>query len=261
MKNEIAHVSYSELKNWHRCPFYHKLTYIDKIRLFRGNEYTAFGNAIHDTCESILLNENVEAAEYFMKQYKKALKKLAADDFNFNKKLAVDMKKQGKDMLPEIKPALKKQFGEYKVFSTEEPLMEKVNDFTEKEYNFKGYIDLVIQTSDNKYKIIDWKTCSWGWDSRKKTDKLILYQLVFYKYYFSQKHNIPEDDIDIYFGLLKRTAKNNKVEFVNVTSGKKRIQNAVNFLYEALYNINNKKYIKNRLSCGTCEFKQTEYCP
>ena len=261
MKEKIPHVSYSEIKNWHICPFYHKLTYIDKIRLFRGNEYTAFGNAIHDTCENILLNEAIDPGPHFMEEYKKALKKLAHDNYEFNKKLAVDMKQQGTNMLPEILPALKKQFGKYKVFSTEEPLMEKVNDFVEKEYNFKGYIDLVIQTSDNKYKIIDWKTCSWGWNARRKTEKLTIYQLIFYKYYFSQKHDIPAEDIDIYFGLLKRTAKKDKVEFVNVTSGKKRIENAINFLYKALYNINKEKYFKNRLSCGTCEFKNTIHCP
>ena len=44
----MTHISYSELKNWDFCPFYHKLVYIDKLKPFRGNEYTAFGTAIHE---------------------------------------------------------------------------------------------------------------------------------------------------------------------------------------------------------------------
>ena len=50
----MAHVSYSEIKNWHKCPYYHKLTYLDNNRLFKGNAYTAFGTAMHDTCEVLL---------------------------------------------------------------------------------------------------------------------------------------------------------------------------------------------------------------
>ena len=32
---------------------------------------------------------------------------------------------------------------------------------------FKGFIDLVVKTPDGKYHIIDWKTCSWGWDAQR----------------------------------------------------------------------------------------------
>jgi len=61
----MSHISFSELKNWSFCPFYHKITYIDKIRGFAGNEYTAFGSAIHDVCEKKLLNEYFDFFERF----------------------------------------------------------------------------------------------------------------------------------------------------------------------------------------------------
>ena len=48
------HISYSEWRNWHICPYYHKLTYIDKVAQFEGNIYTAFGKAIHTVCEFTL---------------------------------------------------------------------------------------------------------------------------------------------------------------------------------------------------------------
>jgi ATP-dependent exoDNAse (exonuclease V) beta subunit len=250
-------ISYSELKNWNTCPYYHKLVNIDKIKLFKGNEYTAFGNAVHDTCEDMLLNEQHEAPKYFITKYKEALKKLSDDNYDFNKKLVLEMKDQGLDLLPHIKPAVEEYFGEYEVFSTEEQLFE---DISHQDCKFKGYVDLVLKTPDGKYHIIDWKTCSWGWNYRKKTDKMITYQLTFYKHFFAKKHNVDLKNIETHFALLKRTAKKNKVEIFKVTSGKKKIQNALNFLSKALYNISNKNYVKNRMSCTHCEFRKSAHC-
>ena len=91
------------------------------------------------------------------------------------------------------------------------------------------------------------------------------YQLTFYKYYFAKKHKIELDNIETHFALLKRTAQDNKVEIFKVLSGKKKIENALNFLNKAMYNIINKKYVKNKLAChgpyGTCEFYKTNHCP
>ena len=65
-------------------------------------------------------------------------------------------------------------------------LFENIKDFDDEKYNFKGFIDLVLQTDDGKYHIIDWKTCSWGWKSEKKSDRLTTYQLTLYKKFFCQ---------------------------------------------------------------------------
>ena len=235
----MTHVSYSELKNWHTCPFYHKLTYVDRVRLFKGNEHTAFGNAVHDTCENMLLNKNLKAEEYFLDQYKKVIQKLSADDYEFDKKLVLEMKEQGLMLLPQIKPALDEYFGKYKVFATEEKLFEDV-DY--EDYKFKGFVDLVLMTEDGKCHVIDWKTCSWGWDYKKKNDKMVTYQLTLYKHFFAKKYNLDPANIETHFALLKRTAKKNNVEFFRVTSGKKKTENALNFLQKALYNISNKNY-------------------
>ena len=51
---EIKRISFSELKNWKECPYRHKLIYIDKLPHFEGNEYTAFGTAIHNVCEETI---------------------------------------------------------------------------------------------------------------------------------------------------------------------------------------------------------------
>ena len=159
----MPHISYSELKDWKFCAHYHKLTRVDKIDGFKGNEYTAFGTAMHSVCEKKLLNEEVED-DYFVKELKKNIAELD-DDIEINKKLVLDMMGQGKRIIPEIEDALNDYFEEYEVLAVEMPLMESIEG--EDEYNFKGFIDAVVSTPDGKVHIFDWKTCSWGWDIKK----------------------------------------------------------------------------------------------
>lgn len=256
----MSHISYSELKDWNFCSFYHKLTRVDKIDGFKGNEYTAFGSAMHSVCEKKLLKEEVDN-DFFVKELKNNIAELP-EDIDINKKLVLDMVGQGKRIIPEIQAGLAEYFEEYEVLAVEMPLMEDIEN--EEDYKFKGYIDAVVSTPDGKIHIFDWKTCSWGWDSKKRSDKMVTYQLTLYKHYFCQKMNIDPKNVETHFALLKRTAKNNNVEFFRVTSGNIKTKNALKLLNTALYNIKNKRYIKNRLSCTGgygCKFYKTEHCP
>ena len=177
-----------------------------------------------------------------------------------NKNLIQQMRSQAATLLPYVIPSLITYFDKYEVFSAEEELYEALEDT---DLKFKGYIDLVVKTPDGKHHIIDWKTCSWGWDSKKKSDRIINYQLTLYKYFFAKKHNLDPKNIETHFALLKRTAKSNNVEIFRVTSGPKKTENSLNLLKKAIYNIENKKFIKNRLTCTSgygCEFYKTEHC-
>ena len=274
------HISYSEWKNWRICPHYHKLTYIDKVKQFEGNIFTAFGKALHSVCEgSFSLNGEYPSQEILDEQFKKyfvsELKSLpqkeqirAVSEFKLP-----DFKTQGLEILREIYDAMTDTFGvlgdDWVVLMTEEQLYVPITEFEKAEKKFKGFIDLVIATKDGKIHLIDWKTCSWGWDARKKSDTVLAYQLVYYKHFYARKHpEVSVEDVETHFVLFKRTAKaGKKIEFIRVTAGKKRIENALNTLVKALHNIEDKRYTKNRLACtkcpdrfGTCEFYQTEHC-
>jgi len=253
----VPHISFSELKNWNFCPFYHKLTYIDKLKGFTGNEYTAFGTAIHDVAEKKLLKESFKAEEYFVQRFEECLSELD-DDLELRED-PEKMAAQALGILPEIEPSLEAYFPDgYEVFSTEEPLMVPIEDG---EYNFKGFIDAVIKTPDDKYHIIDWKSCSWGWDARRRSDPMVTYQLTLYKIFFAQKHFIPLEKIETHFALLKRTAKKDRVEIFRVTSASRKQQNALDLLSKAIFNIKKKNYIKDKRSCAKCEFYKTKHCP
>jgi predicted RecB family nuclease len=97
-------------------------------------------------------------------------------------------------------------------------------------YKFKGFIDLILKDGQGHYHIIDWKTCSWGWNARKKNDILYTRQLVLYKNFYAQKLGISLRAISTHFGLIKRTAKKNRVELFRVTSGERKTKNSLDFL-------------------------------
>ena len=60
----MSHISFSELKEWTDCPWKHKLKYINKIAEFKGNEYTAFGTALHSVCETMSLNNDKNSFDW-----------------------------------------------------------------------------------------------------------------------------------------------------------------------------------------------------
>ena len=254
------HISFSELKDWSTCAFYHKLVHHDKLKGFRGNAYTAFGSAIHTVCEKKLLTEEkFSEEELFLNEFENEINKLVEDSIELDQKLVYNLRGQGAKILPFVTPALEEYFPEgYEVVATEEQIMQPIEGSTKK---FKGFIDAVFRTPDGKIHIVDWKSCSWGWDARKRADPMVVYQLVFYKHFYALKHNIDPANIETHFALLKRTAKDNNVEFFRVTSGPKRIENSLKLLNKALYNITNNRYIKNKSSCSRCAFYKTEHCP
>ena len=253
------HISYSELKDWATCPHYHKKTWIEKVAKFEGNEYTAFGTAIHDVCEKKLLKEDIDDSKLFQIGFYKKIDELLEKNIAINEKNVKQMRTAGPQILAEVDDALKQYFGEYEVFSSEEKLYVPIENFN---VYFKGFVDAVVKVGDT-YHLFDWKTCSWGWDSRKKSEKIVTYQLTLYKHFWCLKHNVDPKNVETHFALLKRTAKKDRVEIFRVTSGPRKIENALKLLYQAIYNITKRFTIKNRLSCHKpypCKLLHTKHC-
>jgi len=256
----MTHISYSELKNWTKCPWYHKKVHIEKIAGFVGNEYTAFGSALHLVCENKLMGQSKDPEAEFLEEFINQIKILKGRQVELRSDLLKDMRGQVQGIIPEIDPAVREYFDSYEVVGTEERLYESIDFFQDAEYKFKGFIDLILKTSDGKYHIVDWKSCSWGWNRERRQDKMTTYQLTLYKHFYAKKYNIDPKNIETHFALLKRTAKKDRVEIFRVTSGPRKTKNAIKLLNKALYNIHRKNFVKNRLACRDCEFYQTEHC-
>tara|TARA_R110000824_G_scaffold54557_6_gene150581 strand:- start:21605 stop:22405 length:801 start_codon:yes stop_codon:yes gene_type:complete len=265
----MSHISYSELKEWVTCPWKHKLNYIEGLREFKGNEYTAFGTALHTVCENLVQFHGTNAApvfepkQMFQEEFLRNLQKIKAEDpeIEYRGDLIMSMRAQGETLTDYILPGLKKTFGTFELVAVEEKLYDPIEGT---DLNFKGFIDLVIKTKDGTTHIIDWKTCSWGWDSRRRSDKMVTYQLTLYKHFWCEKHGVSPSKVQTHFALLKRTAKSNLVEIFEVSNGAKKVQNALKLLNKALYNIKKSNSIKNKLSCygrfGKCEYYKTKHC-
>ena len=255
----MSHISFSEMKIWNECSYRHKLEYLEGHRSFMGNEYTAFGTAVHSYCEQALLREVKDPNKLFTDEFVKGLEKLIVDGVELDQKLINQMEPQGTGILPEVLPGINDYFEDgFEVLQTEESLYENMEGT---DYKFKGFIDLVVKTPDGKIHIIDWKTCSWGWNRQRRSEPMTTYQLTLYKNFYAKKHGIDPSKIETHFALLKRTAKKgSKVEIFRVTSGPRKTTSAMALLNKAIQNIENKTSIKNRLSCKYCAFYKTEHC-
>ena len=253
----MPHISFSALKTWKDCAHKYKLNYIDDIKRFNGNEYTTFGTALHEACERKVLDNSVDEVQIFKDKFKEELDKLPKEVI-LEDKTKKDLEAQGVMLSRLILDALRQYFGSFKVVSAEEELKTPLEGT---EFDFKGYVDLILQTDDGKYHIIDYKSCSWGWDAKKRSDAMTSYQLTLYKNFFSKIKNVDPKNIETHFALLKRTAKKNQVELFRVTSGPKKVENALKVLNNAVYNIGKGNFPKNRLNCKYCEFYKTEHCP
>lgn len=260
-------ISYSAINSFEECPYRFKLKYIDKVPLEFGTLYTSFGQAIHSTLEKTIPDPNVDIQDIFKWLFRKELKKLPykVKQNIFKdpdlKKIATNMAETGADLCIMTVKALEDKFPGYELIAVEpkfiEPIITEID--CKNDYDFKGIIDIIIKWN-NVYCIIDFKSCSWGWDARKKTDKMITYQLSYYKHYFCLQSEEDLKNVKTYFCLIKRTAKKNNIEIFEVPVGKKKIENSLKVLNNVIYNIEKKNFPKNYTSCKWCDFHHTQYC-
>lgn len=277
------HISYSGLTRYLFCPYSYKIRYIDGIKS-EGSIFTAFGQSIHATCQNLLLKKITDSKKFFSENFESEIKKLSESYVNNilfpkdkrEKALNItlqDMKNKGPVLSDLAVKSLQQKFGDYEVVSVEEEIREPITTYDHADFDFNGFIDLIIKTKDGKYHIIDWKTTSWGWLAEKKTDKLTTYQLTYYKHFYTLINNLDRENTHTWFALIKRTAfkkdkktklevpKDNVIEFVSVSNGTRKINNSLNVLNNVVYNIDHKRFIKNKTNCSKCEWNKTKWCP
>lgn len=265
----LKHISYSAIKDYSFCPHYFRLTRIDRVYKFAGNIHTAFGSAVHSTIEGKLLydnnyqnkkyDEDYNTKKEFIKNFKGEITSLQKEDIDkITKKDISDMTVQGSELSSLAIDALGEKFGKYELIAVEEELTEPLEKY--KSYDFKGFIDIVIKTEDGIVHVIDWKTCSWGWDARRKADSMTGYQLAYYKHFYANKYNIDPKKIETHFALLKRTAKKDKAEIFRITTGKVKVDNAMNLLDKVMKNVERGRFFKNLTQCENCVLRKKNIC-
>ena len=244
-----SRISYSQFSKWDKCPYTWKLDYVDKVETFKGNIYTLFGSALHETIQAYLVcyyERTIKEADnlplrdilqYRMEHNYKISKEQHGDDFDVSLE---DMKEFFNDGCNIIDEFLKRKSGYFPKKNTELVGIEiGLNHKVTDTIDFRGYMDVVLHNSvTGRIKIIDIKTATMGWNKYMKADKIKTNQLLLYKYFFSKEREIPIDKIDVEYLILKRKLYENfdypqkRLQTFSPSSGKPSINKVMRRLQE-----------------------------
>ena len=245
----MGKISYSQFSQWDKCPYTWKLNYVDKAETFKGNIYTLFGSAIHETLQAYLVcyyERTIKEADalplddilkYRMEENFKVSKKQHGDEFEVTLE---DMKSFFQDGINIITEFKKRKSGYFPKKNTELVGIEvSLNYGLPNNMQFKGYMDVVLHNKvTGRVKIIDIKTATMGWNKYMKADKNKTNQLLLYKQFFSKERDIPIDKIDVEYLILKRKLYENiaypqkRIQTFSPASGKPSINKVIKRLQE-----------------------------
>ena len=245
----MGKISYSQFAKWDKCPYTWKLDYVDKLSTFKGNIYTLFGTAVHETIQAYLVcyyERTIKEADelpmidilkYRLEANYKKGKAMHGDEFVVTKEEMVEFYNDGIKIIEEFK---KRKSNHFPKKNTELVGIEIGLSFDlPKDMKFNGYMDVVLHNKNTgRIKIIDIKTATMGWNKYQKADKNKTNQLLLYKYFFSQERDIPIDKIDIEYLILKRRLYENamypqkRLQVFSPASGKPSVNKVMNRLQE-----------------------------
>ena len=282
----MGKISYSQFSQWDQCPHKWKLMYVDNLRDFKGNIHTLFGTSMHEVLQTyltVMYNDTIKMAdalpldEMLLKRmkdnYKKVVESMNGEEITSKEEME-EFYFHGLAILEWFKKKRNMYFSKkgYELVGIEVPLNVPVTD----DIKFIGYMDVVLyNTQTGRYKIIDIKTSTMGWNKYQKADKKKTNQLLLYKQFYSLEKDIPIDKIDVEYFIVKRKLYENldfpqrRVQLFSPASGKPSINKVMrslesfvdNSFVEGKYNRQGTFPTRpDKKNCRYCEFNQTEHC-
>jgi len=204
-------VSYSQYSNWFNCPHRWYLDFVKKLRKTDSTINTCFGTAIHEVFQkyietmykqSVTKADEIEMYPLFEEAFKRELinEKVTHTEDEFK-----EFSKDGESIIEAFTNISNriKHFpsNRYEFFGIEDEIIMPIKNDVE----FICYIDIILKEKlTGRYKIFDIKTSRMGWNQYQKEDPAKYSQILLYKSFFSRKHNIPIDKIDVEFFIVKR---------------------------------------------------------
>lgn len=211
------HISYSAISTFQNCPAQWYYLYAKKLVPFSSSMHTIFGNAVHETIQDwleVLYFDSVKKAnevdlhrelfENMVTAFKAAKAQSVGHlDRNINSKQMQLFYQDGVHILDFIK----KKRNAY--FTTKDMQLCGVETLLYHELKpgvmFKGFIDLVFYNKKTgRYLVMDIKTSTRGWDAFQKKDISKTQQVALYRDFFSKQFDVPIEDIDVEFFIVKR---------------------------------------------------------
>ena len=212
----MAKVSYSQYGMYTTCQEQYKLNYIDKLGTSSANIHTIFGSAMHETIQHFLevmygvtkkqaLQMNLEGMlkDKLVEHFNKENEKMEEGMYPCTKEELGEFFEDGKLILQYFRNKLDKLYSKsgFRLVAIEMPLNAEIKPGV----HFIGFIDIILEDlSDNTIIIIDLKTSTKGWSQYQKNDKVKTSQMLLYKKFYSEKYNLPLDQIQVEYQILKR---------------------------------------------------------
>ena len=283
-------ISFSQLSVFRSCPRKWSLQYKDGHYTSEQSIHMTFGTALHETLQHYITTlyevsgaeaDRIDIETYFENKMGEIYRKNYEDNKKVHFSNPSELREFYNDGL-EILKFIKKKKNIYfsktgwHLVGCEIPIQLTPNP-TYKNTIYKGYLDLVLyHEPTNTIRIIDIKTSTRGWNDSNKKDEDKQFQLILYKQYFSQLYNLPLDNIEIEFFIVKRKVPEvsdypiKRVQIFSPASGKVKLNkatNAVKEFVEEVFNVDgthkDKSYTpqSNKYNCSFCPFKdKKELC-
>ena len=283
-------ISYSQMSMYRKCPHQWATQYKEGNKRYNPSIHLVFGTAMHEAIQhylDVMYDKSASAAdridldEYFnevyVKEYKKALKTNNNEHFSS----AVEMREfydDGITILNYFKSKRGAYFSKRKthLVGCELPILIPPNPAFQNTL-YMGYLDVVLYNENtDKFTIIDLKTSTRGWKDKDKKDEEKQYQLLLYKEFFSKQYNIPIQDIEIEFLILKRKLYENldfaqkRIQSFKPAAGKIKLSRAnraingfINECFTTTGEYKERSFDKNpsKWNCGFCPYKEdAELC-
>jgi len=279
-------VSFSQYTMFSSCKKKYKLRYIDKLAKGSGNVHSVFGTAIHETIQSFLkvmygeskkaaLNINLDSLLYenliiaFQTDQKKMDGALPC-----TKEELIEFYEDGQNILQYFTGKLNKFYPKqgYELVAIEYRIEEELKPGV----IFWGFIDVVLRDNiSGKIIVIDLKTSTKGWGSYKKNDKIGTSQVLLYKKLYSEKEDIPLNDISVEYQIMKRKLPQNsewpipRISKFVPANGKPSVNKAwnsfmefVDYVFDGEGNYRTENLFEASPSklCDWCFFKTSGHC-
>ena len=280
-------ISYSQMSMFNECPKKWSLQYREGHKSFTSSIHTVFGTALHETLQHYLtvmyeqsgaaadrLNTSEMLEENLREEYKKQYKANNNQHFVTPDELR-EFYEDGVEIIREFSKDKTKYFGKrgWHLVGCEVPIILTPHSKYQN-VMFQGYLDVVLyHEPTNKIKIIDIKTSRQGWSKKEKSDENKQFQLIAYKKYYSELYNVPIENIEIEFMIVKRKIFESdiyvikRVQQFKPASGKvklNKVTKSIESFIERAFDRNGYKEVDHQPklngNCKWCPFYKTHLC-